>query len=276
MFTFSKLHRYIALNSACAAVLAFAGSARAQVGLGLIPMREELELAPGAQHSGVLTLSNDSPGKVRVIAEPLDFYIDKSTTPQFVRQLAQENDYSCRQWLTINPMEMEMNGKSQMTVRYTVRTPAGAAARSFHCAMGFTTQPTAAETKGTALRTAVQIVSALYVVVGHPAAEGSLKDLKLEYVADARQPAWRAVVVLANPSQMHYRPSGDLDVLNEAGEVVENAKFVPLPVLPQRDQNFIFPLKLVGGPGKYTLRARVDLGGSEIQEATALVTAAQQ
>ena len=101
----------------------------------------------------------------------------------------------------------------------------------------------------------------------------SLKDLKLESIAGSKPPAWRAIVILANPSLMHYRPVGDLDVLDEAGKVVETAKFVSLPVLPKRDQNFIFPLKLAGGPGKYTLRARVDLGGSDIQEATALVTA---
>lgn len=273
MFTLSHLHRHTALTAACAA-LAFAGAARAQVGLGLSPMRQELQLAPGSQHSGVLTLSNDAPVKVRVVAELLDFYIDADTTPQFLRQVAQERDYSCRQWLTINPMEMEMNGKSQVTVRFTVRTPADAPARSFHCAMGFTTQPTAGETRGTALRTAVQIVCALYVVVGQPAAEGSVKDLKLESIAGAKPPAWRAVVVLANPSQMHYRPSGELDVLDESGKVVESATFVSLPVLPKRDQNFIFPLKLAAGPGKYILRARVDLGGSDIQEASALVTTA--
>jgi hypothetical protein len=276
MFTLSQLHRHTTLTAAFAAAFAFAGAAGAQVGLGLTPMREELPLAPGAQHSGVLTLSNDSPVKVRVVAQLLDFYIDAGATPQFVRQRAEERDYSCRQWLVVNPMEMEIGGKSQVTVRYTVRTPPDAAARSFHCAMGFTTQPTAGETNGTALRTAVQIVCALYVVVGKPIAEGSVKDLKLESVAGAKEPAWRAVVVLTNPSQMHYRPSGDLDVLDEAGKVVETARFVSLPVLPKRDQNFVFPVKLAAGPGKYTLRARVDLGGSEIQEATALVTATQQ
>jgi len=80
------------------------------------------------------------------------------------------------------------------------------------------------------------------------------------------------VVVMANPGEMHYRPTGDLDVLDESGAVVESAKFASIPVLPRRDQNFIFPLKLAAGPGNYTLRARVDLGGSEIQEASARVT----
>ena len=94
MLTLHHLQRRCKLNAAGAAlaVLAVAGSASAQVGLGLIPMREELALGAGAQHSGVLTLNNDSPGKVRVVAELLDFYIDPTATPQFGRILPQEAD----------------------------------------------------------------------------------------------------------------------------------------------------------------------------------------
>lgn len=267
--------RQLTFLGALLAALLAAGTASAQVGLGLIPMREELALGPGAAHSGVLTLNNDSPARVRVVAELLDFFIDSTGTPQFGRQWTQEADYSCRSWLSVNPMEMELEGNSQIAVRYTVRTPPAAPARGYHCAVGFSTQPTAGQARGTGLRTAVQIVAAIYVVVGKPAAQGSLKDLTLEYVADARQPGWRAVVVLANPGVTHYRPSGDLDVFDQSGKVVESVKFVPMPVLPGRDQRFLFPLKLASGPGKYTLRARVDLGDSEIQEATALVVAAK-
>ncbi|MEI9971830.1 MAG: hypothetical protein WDO73_07115, partial [Ignavibacteriota bacterium] len=119
------------------------------------------------------------------------------------------------------------------------------------------------------MRTAVQIVAAIYVVVGKPAVEGTVKDLKLEYVNDPKGPAWRAVVSIANAGLMHFRPEGDLDVLDEGGAVVETAHFTPLPVLPKRDQDFPFPLKLSAGEGKYTLRVRIDIGGNEIQEATA-------
>lgn len=153
--------------------------------------------------------------------------------------------------------------------------PPAATARSYHCAIGFTTLPTAEEGKAIGLRTAVRIVAAIYVVVGQPALEGTVKDLRLEYVADATTPSWRAVVTLNNAGLMHFRPVGDLEVLNADGAVVETAHFTPMPVLPKRDQNFVFRLKLADGPGKYTLRARVDLGGNEIQEATALVVAAK-
>lgn len=273
MFTYTHIRRNLTITICAAALLATAGTASAQVGLGLTPMREELTLTAGTQHSGVLTLTNDSSEKVRVVGELLDFHIDSTGTPQFGRQ-PQEAEFSCRQWLTLNPMELELNGKEHVPVRYTVRAPQSATERSFHCALGFTTQATASQVAGTGLRTAVQIVAAIYVVIGRPALEGSVKDLKLEYLPDPAKPGWQAVVVLDNPGLMHFRPTGTLEVLDEAGKVVESAQFVPLPVLPRRDQNFLFPLKLAGGPGKYTLRARVDLGGNEIQEATSLVVAA--
>jgi hypothetical protein len=254
--------------------LALPGAMRAQMGLGLAPMREEFKLAPGAAHSGVLTLANTAGDKVRVVAETLDFYLDSTTTPQFGPEYKQEADFSCRQWLVANPMEIELSGKAQIPVRYTLRVPPSATARSYHCAIGFTTQPTAENTKAIGLRTAVQIVSAIYVTVGEPALEGTVKDLKLEYLTDAKSPIWQAVVTINNAGLMYFRPQGDLDVLNENGVVVETAHFVPMPVLPKRDQNFLFPLKLAVA-GQYTLRARVDLGGDEIQEATALVVAAR-
>jgi hypothetical protein len=273
MFTNRYVYRKLELTALLAsAALASAGTAFAQIGLGLAPMREELQLSPGEQHSGILTLSNDTVDRTRVSGELLDFYLDQTATPQFGKY-AQESEYSCRSWLLLNPMEAELNGKSQIAARYTLRVPQNAPERSYHCAVSFATRPTADNVKGTGLRTAVQIVCAIYVVVGKPALEGSVKDLRLEAVADPKQPGWRAVVVFHNPGWMHYRPSGDLEVLNQSGEVMESVKFTPLPVLPKRDQSFFLPLKLAGGPGKYTLRARVDIGTNEIQEATANVVA---
>jgi hypothetical protein len=74
---------------------------------------------------------------------------------------------------------------------------------------------------------------------------------------------------------VHFRPSGELSLLDEAGNVVETNPFVPLPVLPRREQPFLFPLKAALTPGNYTLRARVDMGTADLQEGTALVTVPQ-
>jgi hypothetical protein len=256
--------------------LGIPGGAPAQVGLGLAPMRLELRLAAGAQHSGAVNLTSDSQGPVRVVVEPLDFFIDSSGSPQFSQSLASEQNYTCRDWLAINPMEMELSPGGQTPVRYTVRVPQSAAERSYHCAVGFTTVPTAGDLQTTGLKSAVRIVEVFYVIVGHPATDGAVDGLTLRYIKDGPQPGWNAVVSIQNRGLMYFRPSGDLEVLDESGKVVESAHFIPMPVLPQRLQDFLFPLKLAGGPGPYTLRARVDLGGDEIQEAAASVRAERQ
>ncbi len=276
MFAYPYLQRQRPIAFLLFAAAVFAGAAHAQggLGLGLGPMRVDLNLAPGAVYSGVFALANNGTMPTRVVGETLDFYLDETATPQFGPDYQREAEFSCRTWLTANPMEFELNAGGQIPIRYTVRVPQTATPRSYHCAVGFTTQPTASDGRAPmGLRTAVQIVGAIYVVVGKPAIEGTVKDLKLEYSTDPRNPGWHALVTLTNSGLMHFRPEGQLDVLDESGTVVETVQFIPAPVLPKRDQNFVLPLKLAKGEGKYRLRARVDLGGNEIQEATANVVA---
>ncbi len=238
-------------------------------------MRLEIRMAPGNQHSGSVNLTNNSAGKMRIRAELLDFYIDGEDTPQFERENKQEAAYSCRQWLSVNPMETELESPAQLPIRYTIHVPPGAHEGSYHCAAGFTTLPAAEEITGTGMRMAVRVVAAFYVVVGNPQIDGGLKEFKLENVADKDNPkgSWRAVVVMANRGGMYFRPTGKLDVLDAAGKVIESDDFQSIPVLPNREQRFLFPLSVPLEAGTYTLRARVDIGNGEIQEGKAVVSA---
>ena len=251
----------------------YSGRLAAQVGLGLAPMRQELPIAPGSQQSGALTLTNNAPAKTRLRVELLDFFIDQQATPQFGRALPSEADYSCRQWLSLNPMEAELDAGGKLLVRYTIRVPASAPARSYYCAAGFTTLPTAEHASGIGLKTAVRIVTTFYVIVGDPAVEGEIKDIKLEHTKTANPAGGRAVVLIQNRGFRYFRPEGSLEVLDGAGQVVESAPFPSIPILPKRDQPFLFPLRTPVQDGRFTLRARVRLGNGEIQEATAVVEA---
>ncbi len=272
MHTYLELYRQLAIRSAfTVAALAAVLPAHGQLGLGLAPMRLDVRIAPAAQHSGVLNLSNSSPEKVRVRAELLDFFIDATGTPQFKKTVEEESEYSCRAWLTLNPSEFEMKPGERMRIRYTLRVPESATARSYHCGAGFTTVPVVTQSADTGLQTAVRVVAAFYTIIGNPGIEASFKDMTLEYTPEIQDSPWRAVVLLENYGFMHFRPVGTLDVLDATGKVVESADFRPLPVLPKRTQRFLFPLKLPDG--KYTLRARVDLGTREIQEVITSVEA---
>ena len=217
---------------------------QAQMGLGLVPMRNELNIAPGQQVSGALKLSSESGAKVRIRAEVDDFFIDDTDTPQFERDIPHEAAYSCKTWLSLNPMEIELEKGGSLLVRYTIRVPADAAEGSYNCAAGFTTLRPASETaaEGMGMHMAVRIVSAFYVQVGKPAVVGSLKEIKLEAIPPPAAPAegtaatdvkdpkdakgnWQAVVVLENSGQMYFRPAGKLEVLSADGKTVETDDF---------------------------------------------------
>ncbi len=239
--------------------------------MGLSPMRLEVGLAGGAVQSGPLTLTNESEAPTRVRSELLDFYIDESGTPQFARAYPAEAENSCREWLSLNPRETEVPPKSATTVRYTLRVPPGVPARSFHCAAGFTTQATADRLGAVGVQTAVRMIAAFYVLVGDPAVEGEIEGVEIEPVRGAESPGWRAVVVVRNWGPRYFRPSGALELLDERDAVLEALEFPSLPVLPNRSQRFLFPLKAGPEPQPYKLRVRVDFGGDEIQEALVMV-----
>ena len=292
MSTHCQLHLHRTVVTLLAlATLGTGTSARAQLGLGLLPMRVELRLAPGQESSGSLKLSSQSGAKTRVRSEVLDFYIDDKATPQFERDLPQESAISCKKWLSLNPMEIELDNGGYLNVRYTVRVPTDASEGSYNCAAGFTTLPSAELAAApVGMRMAVRIVAAIYVQVGSPHVLGKLKEIKLEPLAavspvplgsgaDATAPpsstsagGWQAVVVMENRGKMYYRPTGKLEVLDESGKLVEGAGMPSLPVLRERDQRFIFPLKTKLEAGHYKLRAQVDIGTGEIQQGSADVT----
>jgi hypothetical protein len=232
-------------------------------------MRIELRMAAGQQYSGSLKLSSESDARVRVRAEMLDFDIDTQATPQFERDLPQEAAYSCKKWLSLNPMEIEIDNRTALMVRYTLRLPKDLPEGSYNCAAGFTTLPPVGQAAGMGMRMAVRVVAAIYVVVGSPPIVGELKAIKLEPLTrwkESEPESWQAVVVFENRGLMFYRPTGKLEVLDGEGKAVETAELPSLPVLRQRDQRFLFPLKTRLEAGHYKLRTRVDIGTGEIQQ----------
>src|SRR5579884_799655 len=270
MFAKSYLYRYGAV--AFGALILCGRPAFAQLGLGLSPMRTELSMTAGAEYSGVLNLSSDSGARVRVRGEALDFMVDENQTPQFEPRLASEAEFSCRDWVAINPVEAEVDSGKLMKIRYTVHVPAGAASpRAYHCGVGIVTLPTVAQMDTMGIKTAVQVVSALYITLGHPAIEGEFKELKLVRETIASEPRWLGDIVLRNYSLTHIRPIGELALIDGQGRVVDSQPLTPVPALPKRDQHYRVAFARNLAPGAYTLRARVDLGDNRIEEGTAIV-----
>ncbi|HEU0119540.1 MAG TPA: hypothetical protein VFQ91_03370 [Bryobacteraceae bacterium] len=224
-------------------------------------MRLDVAVQQGQRQTGVLALTNESAIPVRIRADLLDFRIDESASPLFAPSLAGESAYSCRSWLAINPMEFEMSANERRLIRYSLRVPNETGQGSFHCAVGFTAAPPADGSSSIGMRTNVRVIAALYPMVGDVPPEGTIDAL-------AARSNEEAIVTVVNTGQRVFRAAGTIDVLDEAGRVIDSQPLPGVPILPARKQ----PLPVRFGEGLLArgrrLRVRMDIGGSDIQEAS--------
>ena len=242
--------------------------ARADLGLALAPMRIEIKIPAGGQYTDSLRLSNNSDAPSRVRAELLDWYIDETLTPQFSEHYPQEKAFSCRDWLQVNPREMDLIQNGDFRVRYTLRVPAGTPAGEYHCGAGFVTLPPANPDEAPmGMHIAVRAVAAIYVVVGDPSSEPAMKDLSLRNTPDGFQ----AVALFENQGLKHYRIQGFVEVADLTGKVIERVEYPQAPVLGKRQQIVPIQLKTALPPGSYTLHSQADVGLPEMLDATTRV-----
>lgn len=268
-----NVHTYGAIALA-AGVLAAGQPAWAQASLGLSPMRLELKATPASQQTGVLRLINESSLATRYRTEVLDYYVDDEGLPQYARDFPKESQFSCRQWLTINPMESELLPGGQVSVRFTMRVPEGIPERSYHCAAGFTSLPTPTTGgRGFGLQAAVRMIGAFYVIIGNPKVGAQIKSISLEATTvGGNEPRLRVFTTVVNNGLMHARGSGKVELLDSNGKVIETGEFPGTVVLPQREQRIPLLLKSMPPDGKYKIRELVNFGAGELQEATAEFT----
>jgi P pilus assembly chaperone PapD len=251
------------------AVILLAGlPARAELGLALAPMRVELQIAPGGQYTDSLRLTNDSEEAVRIHGELLDWYMDDTITPQFAERYDQEKTDSCRDWLQVNPREMDLDSSASFRVRYTLRVPAGTPAGEYHCGAGFITMPPVnPDQPAMGMHIAVRAVTAIYVAVGNPSSQPVFKDLSLRSVDGG----WEGVARFENQGQRHYRIQGYMQIEDASGRVIEKVDYPQAPVLGLRTQAFPLKFKTTLEPGNYVLRSLTDVGLPEALEASARV-----
>jgi hypothetical protein len=251
-------------------LLALSPAAFAQAGFALSPMRVETSAAPGTLRNGILSIGNDSKSAARFRVEILDVSIDRDAVPQFEADIPSESLYSCKQWMTVNPMEATMAPSSQMAVRYTLRIPDGIPPRTYHCALGFTSLPDAKQSQEgpIGITALIRMTTTFYLTVGNPTPTGQLKSITIEQVPGMNGKGAHAVFLVENSGLTNLRGAGKVDVLNEAGKTVQSAVFPTTVIFPSRTQRIPFVLKSDLPEGAYRILARVNLGTNEIQEAT--------
>jgi hypothetical protein len=117
---------------------------------------------------------------------------------------------------------------------------------------------------------ATLLFSAAATVHAQPATEiqGELRPIHIEAIP-ASSPAdahWRAVVTVENTGKTNFQPTGQFEILDVRGNVVQAVDFPTPSVVGEREQRFVFPVKMELAAGSYTLRARIDIGTGEIRQ----------
>ena len=264
MFTIGFVSDYRKLTPLWLALGAIASvaPAAAQYGFALSPMRAEMNLTPGAQRNGTLTIANDAKATARFRTEILDISIDKEAVPQFEKDISSEASFSCKDWITVNPMEGEMPAAGQIAhpLHFFASRPTCRSAPII--ALLASSSLPQCEEGAVADRHRGVAASDLHVLrhrwqpsdSGRGQADCDREDHR------TKSSGYRAIISVENSGLTNLRGAGKVDVLNEAGDVIQASDFPPVVILPSRTQRLPVVLNAQMPNGTYTVRARVDLG----------------
>lgn len=252
--------------AACAALmgLVWTGSVPAQdlFSVEVTPLRVELKLAAGANHTQVVTLRNEAKKAVRVRARVDDWYLSKDGTPQF-KPAEPTYPYSAAAWLRVNPPEQLVAAGATALVRFTTTVPAGTEDGGYRCAVMFEFDPPDADPAARARDVMFRgrVATLLYATVGNPVPAVDLTDLQVK-TAKGQPPS--VVATLKNTSRTHVRTNGTLYIYDGSGNVVRQMVVPNVPVLPESERDVTIytagekepPLP----PGTYRVEVKIDVG----------------
>jgi len=234
-----------------------------QMTLGISPLRVELKVAPGAETSQSVKISNSGQLATQVRVSVTDWTLSESGDQSFVKP--GDTSWGCANWLRVNPSEFALPPAGTSLVRYTMRVPADAPQGGFHCAILFETLPPPREqlAAGTGVINLLRLVTTIYATIGNPPVLAKIERLEL---APSKPPAKNALQVVtgfSNGGTTQYRVSGELQVLDGDGNPVRKFEYKSFPVLPGVSRTAVFPIDPPLPPGQYLLRALIDTGGKE-------------
>ena len=244
--------------------LALATPAAGQLSVEVSPLRVELTVGAGAQHTQAVTLANQGSDPVRIRARVQDWFMTQDGTPQFDAALpAADQKYAAAGWVRVAPPEQVVAPGETGTVRFTTSVPPDASDAGYRASVLFEFGPAGGD--ATAQRRQVlfrsRIATLVYLTVGTPQPAVDLVNLQPR-VLEGQPP--QIVVTLQNTGPVHVRTKGRLVIRDASGTVVRELDLPDAPVLPESLRDLAVttasetqaPLS----PGDYQVEVRVDVG----------------
>jgi hypothetical protein len=243
----------------------FVPPAEASVDLAYQPMRADFRLIAGQTQTGVVQLKNQGTEPVHLRVRTLDFFVSGDNTPQFVAE--GDESYSCRNWMIVNPVEMDIAAGAVVPVRYTMQVPGTpvASSRTYRCALGFESMPTLEDRIQKRSGNTIRLVTVVYATIGNPE---SVPNIGTPEILE-REDLWRLDVPFSNGGETHYRLNGHVVIKDQNSKTVETFDMDSSPIHPGTLVHIGFPIKPLP-QGEYTMVLQLEQG-TRILEKEAIV-----
>lgn len=234
-------------------------SLKAQIFFGITPIRVELKAKPGSQITDLFYVRNNSSEPVRIRVYVENWQLREDGTPLFIGQ--QPTNYSCRDWIKVNPPDFRLKPGEIRTVRFTVSVPAEAEPAGYHAAVSFeNVAETASETKQSRVGFIGKIAAAVYVVVGKVEPQGSIEDIIWETKGETQM----IKLKISNQGKTHFRLKGEVILRTLDGKKVTTLLIPDEPVLPESERFVSIELKEKLETGNYKAEVKLDIGREEL------------
>lgn len=234
-------------------------SLKAQIFFGITPIRVELKAKPGSQITDIFHVRNNSSQPVRIKVYVENWQMQENGTPLFIGQ--QPTNYSCRDWIKVNPPDFRLKPGEIRTVRFTVSVPQEAEPAGYHAAVSFeNVLETPPETKQSRVGLIGKIAAAVYVVVGNVEPQGSIEDIIFETKGESQF----IKLKISNQGKTHFRLKGEIVLRTADGKKVATLLIPDEPVLPESERFVPIELKEKLTSGIYKIETKLDIGREEL------------
>jgi P pilus assembly chaperone PapD len=235
------------------------GSVNAQTaGLGIRPMRLEMEVVPGKSKTASFLIESppsDEDVRGRLILSLTDWVIHEDTTVSYVE--AGSQSMSASPWIVFSPSDVTISSGQERLVRVTANVPVGTPPGVYRSALFVQERPPARQPKAgeRLVFFRFRYVVTIYVIVQPVSGKGEIADLQLTRNAQGLH----LVCQLKNNGTRHLRPSISWFLRSDSEEELVAEKNVETTVLlpaATTKESLTIPLPL--SPGEYEIEAQVD------------------
>ncbi len=238
-------------------VVASAGEAQT-IGLGLRPMRLEMDVVPGQEKTmsfAVEAPPTDVPVRGRLLLSLGDWRLAEDTSVSYHEPGSQPN--SAASWLILSSSDFTITSGQERLVRVTARVPAGTRPGVYSSSVFIQERPPTEAPKPGEQRFHFRFryVVTVYIVVGPVFSQGELEDVAL--LPDPKGGQFFATRIV-NAGTRHLRPTISWFARRDGLEVAAERHVEATVLLPASSAVEKFRLRAPLPPGEYVIEVQVD------------------